>query len=164
MDGLDDVHVILDDHFIKTISIRSSAFVKPIENEVKEWFDTVNRMIMTLEEWSRVQIRWLYLMPIFNSNDIVIQMPEEGVLFNVSDRSILMLLIKKKKQNTNYNFQKINLIIEGLLKMVGTDLLAIKCIGQVGVLESLINCTEMMETINLGVNNYLEKKRLIFPR
>lgn len=83
--------MVLDDHFIKTISIRGSAFVKPIENEVKEWFDTVNRMIMTLEEWVKVQTQWLYLMPIFNSKEIVAQMPEEGLLFNVS---IGMFLIR----------------------------------------------------------------------
>ena len=48
--------------------------------------------------------------------------------------------------------------------MVNLNPLAIKCIGQEGVLESLMNCTDMMETINAGVNNYLEKKRLFFPR
>lgn len=93
---MDDIHVVLDDHFIKTISIRGSAFVKPIENEVKEWFDTVNRMTMTLEEWAKVQIQWLYLMPIFNSKEIVAQMPEEGMLFNVS---IGMFLIRYYKNN-----------------------------------------------------------------
>lgn len=48
--------------------------------------------------------------------------------------------------------------------MVDTNPLAIKCIGQEGVLETLINCNKMMETINTGVNNYLEKKRLFFTR
>lgn len=78
--------MVLDDHLIKTISIRGSAFVKPIANEVKEWFATVNRMNMTLEEWAKVQIQWLYLMPIFSSRDIVSQMPQEGALFNVRYR------------------------------------------------------------------------------
>lgn len=78
-----DIQGVLDDHFVKTISIRSSAFVKPIESEVKEWFDTINRMNMTLEEWVLVQIQWLYLMPIFSSEDIIAQMPEEAVMFNV---------------------------------------------------------------------------------
>lgn len=102
--GLDDIHVVLDDHFIKTISIRSSAFVKPIESEVKEWFDTVNRMIMTLEEWERVQIRWLYLMPIFSSKDIVSQMPKEGVLFNVRDIYLSNVFYKRLILKTQFIF------------------------------------------------------------
>lgn len=77
------MQLVLDEHIIKTISIRGSAFVKPIKYEVIEWFETVNRMNMTLEEWAKVQIQWLYLMPIFSSKDIIAQMPEEGALFNV---------------------------------------------------------------------------------
>ncbi|XP_025190774.1 dynein heavy chain 7, axonemal [Melanaphis sacchari] len=141
LSGLDSIHALLDEHFIKTISIRGSAFVKPIESEVKEWFDKINRMNMTLEEWARVQMRWLYLMPIFSSKDIISQMPEEGSLFN-----------------------EINVVINGLLRMISSHPLAITCLGQEGILESLIKCTKMAEFINLGVNNYLEKKRLFFPR
>lgn len=90
LSGLDDIQMVLDDHIIKTISIRGSAFVKPIVEEVKDWFVTVNRMNMTLEEWAKVQIQWLYLMPIFSSKDIVAQMPEEGALFNA--RYFLIIL------------------------------------------------------------------------
>lgn len=83
---MDEIQSVLDDHLIKTISIRGSAFVKPIKKEIKEWFEIVNRMNNTLEEWTKVQIQWLYLMPIFSSKDIVAQMPEEGVLFGVRNR------------------------------------------------------------------------------
>jgi len=83
LSGLDDIQTVLDDHLIKTISIRGSAFVKPIKNEVNEWFELVKRMNMTLEEWAKVQIQWLYLLPIFSSKDIIAQMPEEGSLFHV---------------------------------------------------------------------------------
>jgi len=61
-------------------------------------------------------------------------------------------------------FQEINMVIKGLLGMVNSDPLATKCIGQEGVLELLMDCTDKMETINAGVNSYLEKKRLFFPR
>lgn len=56
------------------------------------------------------------------------------------------------------------MIIRELLNLVGSDPLAIKCVGQKGILESLVNCIEMMDIIKLGVNNYLEKKRLYFSR
>lgn len=42
-------------------------------------------MNITLEKWAEMQIKWLHLMPIFSSQDIVDQMPEEGILFNVID-------------------------------------------------------------------------------
>lgn len=162
MIGLDEIQALLDDHFVKTISIRGSAFVKPIENEVKEWFDTLNRMNMTLEEWQRVQTQWLYLMPIFCSGDIVVQMPEEGIQFDVI---LHANYVPHWCAYFNYLlFQEINAVVRRLLSMVDSDPLAIKCVGQEGILESLIQCTAMMESINLGVNSYLEKKRLLFAR
>lgn len=33
-----------------------------------------------------------------------------------------------------------------------------------GVLEAMVEANEMMETVNEGVANYLEQKRLYFPR
>jgi hypothetical protein len=54
--------------------------------------------------------------------------------------------------------------IKKILGLIDVDPLAIKCIGQEGILESLIHCMELMETINSGVNSYLENKRLYFPR
>jgi len=52
--------------------------------EVHNWYEKLTRMMKTVEEWDRVQARWLYLHPIFSSEDIVNQMPEEGKLFEVN--------------------------------------------------------------------------------
>lgn len=52
---LDDIVQVLDDHIIKTLTMRGSVFVKHIEQEVKDWYDKLIRMSNTIEAWGKVQ-------------------------------------------------------------------------------------------------------------
>lgn len=80
--NIEDIQVMLDDHTIKTLTMRGSAFVKPCEEEVRAWYDKLIRVNRMFDEWLKVQTNWLYLLPILSSDDIRIQMPEECRLFD----------------------------------------------------------------------------------
>jgi dynein heavy chain len=88
-----------------------------------------------------VQGIWMYLGPIFSSEDINRQMPEEARNFRAVDsiwRQIMIHTVNNPKvlEATNYP----------------------------NMLQLLKNCSIMFEQIQKGLNEYLEKKRLFFPR
>ncbi|KAI8782171.1 dynein heavy chain 12, axonemal, partial [Biomphalaria glabrata] len=139
--GVDDIQTILDDNIVKTQTMRNSPFVKPFEEDVKVWEETLLLTQRAIDEWLKLQAQWLYLEPIFSSEDINHQMPEEGKMFHTVDRNFKDVMLKCAKNPK-------------VLEICTTK----------GVLEKLIDSNEFLDKINRGLNAYLEKKRLFFPR
>ncbi|KAH9266776.1 hypothetical protein BASA84_000973, partial [Batrachochytrium salamandrivorans] len=139
--SVDDAQKLLDDQIVGTQSMRGSPYISPFEQQIKDWEKKLLNTQEILDEWLKVQATWLYLEPIFSSEDIMSQMPEEGKRFKMVDQS----------------WHKIMCI-------VNQDRHILKVTEIPNLLEELQADNVMLDEILKGLNSYLEIKRLCFPR
>ncbi len=58
--------------------MKGSAFVKPFEGRISASEDRLTYAQKLVLEWLALQSSWIYLEPIFASDDIMNQLPTEG--------------------------------------------------------------------------------------
>ncbi|KAL2622255.1 hypothetical protein R1flu_002460 [Riccia fluitans] len=139
--GIDDIQTILDDQVVKILSMCASPYVKHFEKEATSWKKIVLGLQDLVDNWVECQATWQYLSPIFGSRDIMRQMPTEGELFQTVDQTWRDVM---KKTNANS--------------------LALIAAQDPERLTKLIEANRLLEVINKGLAQYLEVKRVAFPR
>ncbi|XP_075039903.1 dynein axonemal heavy chain 1 [Mixophyes fleayi] len=132
---------LLDDHIVMTQSMSFSPYKKPFEDRISSWESKLRLTQDVLEEWLTCQRSWLYLEPIFSSEDINRQLPVESKRYQTMERTW-----RKIMRNAEENRQVISLCPDPRL------------------LESLRECNKLLELVQKGLSEYLETKRGAFPR
>ena len=135
------IQAALDDHVIKTQTMKGSPFAKFMLEEVSAWEASLLRTQDNLDLWLKVQSAWMYLEPVFSSDDIINQMPREGG-----------------------KFKQANIAWHNLMCKIHDNPAALTVIQIEELGETLKSAMEKLEEVQKGLNNYLESKRSLFPR
>ncbi|XP_044735428.1 dynein axonemal heavy chain 1-like [Chrysoperla carnea] len=131
----------LDDHILQTQQISFSPFKVAFEEQLTTWESKLHLMSDVIELWNELQKSWMYLEPIFTSDDINKQLPYEAKKYNSMER-----IWRKLMKMANENPQAITFCPDNML------------------LSSLKECLDLLEIVEKGLSEYLETKRQAFPR
>jgi dynein heavy chain len=139
--NVDELLILQEEHLLKTQTMKGSPFAEVIRPRILEWEQWLDRTAKIMDEWKKLQSSWTGLESVFTSEDILQQLPVEGVLFREVDKAWRGLMQEA------YSDQKVK-------KIMNSDKLK----------ETLEQCNSKLEQVNKRLNDYLETKRLAFCR
>ena len=118
-----------------------TRFVQEIRPQVEEWEKKLVLISDIIDEWLTCQRNWMYLENIFNAPDIQKQLPLETAKFMNVDKFFRDIMVKTNKHPVVQN-------------CCNSEELFLKFQANNKALDDIQKCLE----------NYLETKRLAFPR
>jgi len=137
----EEAMALLDEHIVLTQTMQFSPHKKPFEEEIEEWNTTLQYIIDVIEQWKSCQGQWSYLQPIFDSPDIMRQLPLENKRFKSVNKTWVDTM-NHTKQNPNI----------------------LKACTKEGLLQKLQEANANLDVVQRGLKEYLESKRSIFAR
>ncbi|XP_076766961.1 dynein axonemal heavy chain 1 [Xylocopa sonorina] len=137
----EETMMLLENHILNVQQLAFSPLKTAFEDEINEWEEKLKLTQEVLHLWIEVQRDWMYLEPIFTSEDITVQLPVESRKYNAMER----------------NWRRI-------MKNARENPYIMRICPDRNLLESLQECQSLLEVVQKGLANYLEVKRKIFPR
>ncbi|XP_063979949.1 dynein axonemal heavy chain 1-like [Diachasmimorpha longicaudata] len=137
----DEILIMLEEHMQSTQQIGYGPYRAFFEKRIDEWEGKLKLIQEVLMQWIKVQKAWMYLEPIFTSEDISRQLPMEAKKYKAMDRNWRRIM--KKAQESPF---------------------ILRTCPDKTLLSSLKECENLLEIVQRGLSNYLEAKRSTFPR
>ncbi|CAE7187706.1 Dnah1 [Symbiodinium necroappetens] len=139
--GADEVIALIDEQIVVTQAMQFSPFNKPFKDEIDAWAEKLLYMSECLDGWLKVQRAWMYLQPIFDSPDIMKQLPTEGKKFRLVDSKWRQTMARLHQNSA-----------------------ALQACSMEGLLEMWNNANADLDMVQKGLDDYLETKRGAFAR
>lgn len=138
--GLDDLQIELDDMMTNINNILGNRYVAKLRKVAVTLFDQLSLFLDTFDQWKDCQRNWLYLENIFQSEDI------------------------RQQTKGDFNeFEKVNKKLNELMKNVNKNP-KVKNFAKREIFKELRKNNESMDQIQKNLEEFLENKRLDFPR
>ncbi|KAK9823491.1 hypothetical protein WJX72_003121 [[Myrmecia] bisecta] len=139
--GTGEVQAALEDSMVTMTTILSSKYVGGVREAVEKVDSQLHLFAQTLDEWLACQKSWMYLECIFTAPDIQRQLPHEAKAFAQVDRQF--------RDTMRRTSDRANALQAGTAS---------------GLLDVLHRNNEVLEKISKNLEDYLEIKRMAFPR
>lgn len=95
--SVDEGQLQLDEHAIKSQAMVSSPFARPFHDRIAAWTAKLGRMQAIFDAWLTCQVKWMYLGPVYGSEEIAKQMPKERKEFAVADSKYRRIMAATEK-------------------------------------------------------------------
>jgi dynein heavy chain len=140
----EEIKNTLDEHLNTLQGIEGSKFAgNALKSEVKRWMDYLIKIQETIEEWIKVQTKWLYLEGIYIGNeDIRTQLSKETKTFEQHHKTFKNLNEKVSKNKNILN----------------------NCVINDTTLAQLQNLLSSLDKSQKSLTDYLNSKKKVFPR
>ncbi|EAX96982.1 Dynein heavy chain family protein [Trichomonas vaginalis G3] len=140
--GFDDILTQLDEAQSIVSTVRSSRYIAALRTQADEWARQLRLFSSTLEALMTCQRGYVYLSNVFSTSDIQRQLPQEATAFYQVEK---MWLQMSKDAHEN-------------------DPSAFKFCTNQKIQADLDNANKSLEQIQKALENFLETKRIAFPR
>ena len=132
-----------DDNIVMAQSLAFSPYKTPFVEEIEQWEKDLVMTQELLDEWIACQRLWMYLEPIFASEDIQKQLPSESKKFQAIDRNLRRF-------------------VDGVVKAPAVIDACTR--GGQRALDVLRDGNKVLDAVQKGLADYLETKRAGFAR
>lgn len=139
--SVDDIILYIDEQLTNLATMKSSPFIKPLIPKANQIESRMIIIEQTLDGWIECQRGWIYLEPIFSSDDIKQKLAEEKNKFDLIDSHLR-------------NTVKIFINEPMLYEQIENERLRIEFDAN----------NEILDQIQKSLSEYLETKRRFFPR
>ncbi|XP_052821623.1 dynein axonemal heavy chain 5 isoform X2 [Octopus bimaculoides] len=132
----------LEDSQVTLANMLTSPYISPMQEDVNMWTEKLKELGFILELWIDVQKLWTHLEAVFSNSSTNKELQQQNLIFAPINTNWCKVMAK---------YAEIKNVLQA-------------CCGEMQLKSVLLHIQEDLESCSRSLGNYLEKKRMQFPR